>query len=239
MTVREWQPPPVLLAVDLLILTLRASRLHMLVVERGEQPFQGRMALPGGFLQHADEEIVEAAHRELREETALGAEKVHLEQLGTYGTVGRDPRGRVVSVAHLAIAPELPTPQAGTDARDAAWIAVDDVLSGQLQLAFDHDRIVRDGIERARRRFEHSSLATAFCGDVFTMAELQQVYEAVWGISLDIRNFSRKIKAVSGFLLPAGRRTTAGRPALLYRAGQTRTLSPPFMRPAPNCEAEE
>ncbi|WP_320775791.1 NUDIX hydrolase [Streptomyces sp. CRN 30] len=237
----SWSPPPVLLTVDLVILTLREGQLCVLLVERGEDPFAGRQALPGGFLNHAGESILDAAHRELSEETALGAGWVHLEQLATYGDADRDPRGRVVSVAHLAIAPGLPEPIAGTDAAAASWVPVDAVLSGELRLAFDHNRIVADGTERARRKLEFSPLATAFCTDPFTITELQQVYEAVWGIELDTRNFYRKVQAVKGFITSAGsgRKATGGRPAQLFRAGPGTVLSPPLIRPVPSIAKEE
>lgn len=236
----DWSPPPVLLTVDLVILTLREGRLCVLLVERGEDPFRGTLALPGGFLNHAGEEILDAAHRELREETALTAGWVHLEQLATYGDAGRDPRGRVVSVAHLAIAPGLPEPVAGTDAADAVWVPAEAALSGEVKLAFDHLRIVTDGIERARTKLESTALATAFCGELFTIAELQQVYEAVWGTELDTRNFYRKVQAVKGFIVPdgSGRRSTGGRPARLYRAGPEKVLIPPLIRPAPSTTEE-
>lgn len=235
-----WSPPPVLLTVDLVILTLREGDLQVLLVERGEDPFCGMSALPGGFLNHKGEEILDAAHRELSEETALTSSWVHLEQLGVYGESGRDPRGRVVSVAHLAIAPGLPHPVAGTDASDAAWAPAHAVLSGKVELAFDHRRIATDGIEHARTKLEFSSLATAFCGAEFTIAELQQVYEAVWGTALDTRNFYRKVRAAKGFIIPAGtdRRSTGGRPAQLYRAGPKTVLFPPLIRPAPPATEE-
>ncbi|MFD8795274.1 NUDIX hydrolase [Streptomyces vinaceus] len=235
-----WSPPSVLLTVDLVILTLREGRLCVLLVERGEDPFLGMPALPGGFLNHDGEEILAAAHRELSEETALTADCVHLEQLATYGDSGRDPRGRVVSVAHLAIAPELPDPIAGTDANDAAWVPAEAILSGAVELAFDHRRIATDGIEQARTKLEFSALATAFCRETFSIAELQQVYEAVWGTELDTRNFYRKVQAVKGFIIPAGsdRRATGGRPARLYQAGPTTVLSPPLIRPAPSTTEE-
>lgn len=206
-----------------MILTLRDSRLHVLLVERGEEPFQGALALPGGFLNHDDEEILDAAHRELSEETALASGWVHLEQLAVYGSPGRDPRGRVVSVAHLAIAPGLPDPVAGTDATEAAWIPADAVLSGETALAFDHRRIAEDGIERARAKIEFSALATAFCGESFTIAELQQVYEAVWGTPLDTRNFYRKVQAAKGFIVPTGtdRKATGGGPRGCTGPGRT------------------
>ena len=222
-----------MVAVDLVILTLRAAKLHVLLVERGVEPYLGELALPGGFLNNAEEDILDAAHRELSEEANLDSPRLHLEQLGTYGAPNRDPRGRVISVAYLAIAPGLPEPVAGTDAAGARWEPVEEVLSGCVKLAFDHHGILVDGVERARTKLEYSALATAFCGDTFTIAELQQVYEAVWGVELDLRNFYRKIQGVPGFIVSAGtdRRTTKGRPARLFRAGGLTALYPPLVRP--------
>ncbi|MBD2898284.1 hypothetical protein amrb99_72510 [Actinomadura sp. RB99] len=229
----HWTPPAVMLAVDLVILTLRDSRLHVLLVERGVEPHKGAWALPGGFLSHAEEDLTAAAHRELAEEAAMDVEALHLEHLDVYGTPGRDPRGRVVSVAYLAIAPGLPEPTAGTDAAGARWQSTDQVLSGELELAFDHQKIVADGVERARAKLERSSLATAFCGPTFTITDLQRVYEAVWGIPLDPRNFYRKVQKSSGFIIAADtdRKITAGRPARLFKAGPRKDLYPPMVRP--------
>jgi len=233
-TDEDWQPPRVLLTVDLVILTLRNASLHVLLVERGIEPYKGLMAVPGGFLCDETEPVPDAARRELSEEAGLDADALHLEELGVYGAPGRDPRGRVVSVAHLAIMPGLPDPVAGTDAAAARWSRADDVLTGRQGLAFDHQRIVADGVERARRKLEHSALATAFCGPSFTISDLQQVYEAVWGISLDPRNFYRKIQGTRDFVIPVGgaRKSRGGRPARLFRAGPGTSLFPPMIRPA-------
>ncbi|WP_020578424.1 NUDIX hydrolase [Actinopolymorpha alba] len=236
----HWVPPKVLLAVDLVILTLRVSRLHVLLVERGIEPYQGSLALPGGFLNHAEEDLLAAAHRELSEEAGLTADQLHLEQLGAYGTPGRDPRGRVISLAYLTIAPRLPEPIAGTDASDAGWVPTDLALSPRTKLAFDHRQILTDGIDRARSKLEHSTLATAFCGPTFTIAELQQVYEAVWGVRLDPRNFYRKVQNVEGFIVPAGptRKTDTGRPPRQFRQGPRTTLHPPMTRPTDPADKE-
>lgn len=227
----QWQPPGVLLAVDLVILTLRESCLQVLLVERGVEPYRGAHALPGGFLSHRGEDLLAAARRELAEEAGLTSVP-HLDQLRVYGEPGRDPRGRVVSVAYLAIAPGLPEPVAGTDAAGACWRPVDRVFDGRLELAFDHRRILADGVERARAELERSALATAFCADTFTISELQQVYEAVWGIRLDPRNFYRKVQSVRDFIVADGsaRRIDGGRPARLFRAGPGKVLYPPMAR---------
>ena len=218
-------------AVDLVVLTVREGRFLTVVVERGIPPFKGRLALPGGFVL-ANEALAEAAARELAEETGVGAGSAHLEQLATYGDPGRDPRGRVVSVAYLALVPDLPDPVPGSDAAGAGLESVNDLLAGPDRLAFDHHRILSDGVERARAKLEYSTLATAFCPPSFTVAELRRVYEAVWGFELDPRNFHRKVTSTPGFVEETGSRTTrqGGRPAQLYRRGEAKYLYPPFLR---------
>lgn len=217
------------LTVDLAILTVRENLLHVLLIERENEPYRGELALPGGFLR-AGEDLPDAARRELSEETALDGKALHLEQVDVYGAPDRDPRGRVVSVAYLAIAPDLPLPSAGSDARAAHWAPVDKVMG---TLAFDHSTILADAVERARQRLEFTTLAAAFCGQTFTISELRNVYEAVWGMPVDPRNFSRKVASSEGFVLPVDglRVPETGRPARLYRRGQAQVLSPPLMRP--------
>lgn len=219
----------VALSVDLVILTVREGSLQALLVRRGQAPFRGRWALPGGFV-GKDEDVEAAALRELAEETGLSDDRIHLEQLRTYGAPGRDPRGRVVTVAHLALVSDLPGPKAGSDASHASWVAVDEVTARDL--AFDHEQILADGVERARSKLEYTSLATSFCDEAFTVAELRRIYEIVWGQPLDPRNFHRKITGTPGFLEPTGSTTTrdGGRPAQLYRAGHATALHPPFLR---------
>lgn len=219
-------------AVDLVVLTVRDGALCVLVVRRGVAPYQGRPALPGGFVLPA-EDLPTAARRELAEETGIDDSAVHLEQLATYGDPRRDPRGRVISVAYLALVPDLPEPTAGSDAADASWHEVDRLLTRPGMLAFDHHKILADGVERARAKLEYSPVGAAFCPDPFTINELRQVYEAVWGGELDPRNFHRKITSTPGFVEPTGERTTrqGGRPAALYRLGSARLLHPAMLRP--------
>lgn len=219
-------------AVDLVLLTIRESALHVLLVRRGVPPYRGQWALPGGFVM-PDEDLDEAAVRELREETGVDANAAHLEQLASYGHPRRDPRGRVVSVAYLALMPDLPAPTAGSDAAQAAWRRVDEV--NLKRLAFDHDRILADGVERARAKLEYTPLGTAFCAPEFTIAELRAVYETVWSTTLDPRNFHRKAITTDGFVEPTGRSTAGerGRPAQLFRRGPAKVLYPPLLRPPP------
>jgi 8-oxo-dGTP diphosphatase len=217
--------------VDLVVFTIRDEQLCALAVKRGGPPFRGRWALPGGFVEE-DEGLLDAALRELAEETGLADLPVHLEQLATYGAPRRDPRQRVVSIAYLALAAELPDPAAGSDAAAARWRPVVELLAARPRLAFDHDQILEDGLERARAKLEYSPLATAFCARDFTVAELRRVYEVVWGLELDPRNFHRKVTGSPGFLVPTGRSTTrnGGRPAQLYRRGGATVLNPPITR---------
>jgi 8-oxo-dGTP diphosphatase len=217
--------------VDLVVFTIREDELCVLAVRRGVPPYRGRWALPGGFV-HEEEGLLAAAQRELAEETGLEELPVHLEQLATYGAPRRDPRMRVVSVAYLALAAELPEPAAGTDASEARWRRVADLLSGPSRLAFDHSEILADGLVRARAKLEYSPLAAAFCATEFTVAELRHVYEVVWGTELDPRNFHRKVTGSPGFLRSTGRTTTrnGGRPAQLYRRGEATLLNPPISR---------
>ncbi|HEX6788862.1 MAG TPA: NUDIX domain-containing protein [Gaiellaceae bacterium] len=217
--------------VDLVVFTIRDDELCALTVRRAVPPYRGRWALPGGFVLE-DEDLLDAARRELAEETGLDGRREHLEQLATYGAPRRDPRKRVVTVAYLALAAELPEPAAGSDAADARWEPVAELLSGSRRLAFDHDEILRDGLERARAKLEYSPLATAFCPREFTVAELRHVYEVVWGVYLDPRNFHRKVTTSADFLVPTGRHTTrnGGRPAQLFRRGAAHVLNPPISR---------
>ena len=224
--------PPAAVTVDLVVLTIRQDRLAVVVVRRGEPPFKGQLALPGGFVR-PDEGLRHAAARELEEEAGLAAGPVHLEQLASYGDPRRDPRMRVVTVAYLVLAPGLPIPQAGTDAAEASWAPTDEILAGRPgRLAFDHHQILADGVERARAKLEYTPLAAAFCPAQFTIAQLRRVYETVWGTTLDPRNFHRKATRTPGFLTPAGSATTGdrGRPAQLYRKGPAAQLYPPILR---------
>ena len=217
--------------VDIVILTIRDDALCALAVRRGEEPYKGRWALPGGFVQ-PDEDLVDAAARELKEETAVSTGDARLEQLASFGEPGRDPRHRVVSVAYLAVLPNGPEPRAGSDAAGASWERVDRLLRRRATLAFDHFDILAEGVERARAKLEYSGLATEFVDEEFTVAELRRVYEVMWGRSLDPGNFHRKVTRTPGFVERVGRSVTRGpgRPAELFRFGGAEVLYPPLSR---------
>ncbi|THV23527.1 NUDIX hydrolase [Glycomyces paridis] len=221
---------PVALAADVVILTIRDGRFAVLLVTRGNPPYEGRHALPGGFLEPG-ETIDATAARELDEETGINPALARLEQIGVYSEPGRDPRGRVVSVAYAAMVPDAAQPSAGGDAAEAHWVALDEARG--TALAFDHDRILEHAVEHARRQIEHTAAAAAFCNAEFTVTELRQVYETVWRTRLDPGNFHRKIMKIPGFLEATGRTAVreAGRPATLYRADPKRPLALPFPRP--------
>jgi 8-oxo-dGTP diphosphatase len=229
------QFPAFAVTVDVVVLTMSEGLLHVLLVCRGEAPFEGMWAIPGGF-KRPTETLDDAATRELAEETGVDAASL-LTQFGAYGDPGRDPRMNVVTIAYLAVVRDVGMVVAGSgsDAAAAALIPVSDVLNGKIDLAFDHREIVRDAVERVRVDLELTGIATAFVGPTFTLAELRAVYEAVWGVQLDGANFRRSVLAESGWVIPTGRRarpgSTGGKPAELYRAGRMWRLGGPIRYP--------
>jgi 8-oxo-dGTP diphosphatase len=226
------QFPPFAVTVDVVVLTISDGRLHVLLVCRGIPPFEGMWAIPGGF-KRPTETLDEAAQRELVEETGVHGRGV-LRQFGAYGDPGRDPRMDVVTVAYLAVLREVGEVAGGTDAAGAALIPVSEVLDGKIKLAFDHERIVRDAVERVRVDLERTGIATAFLGRTFTLAELRAVYEAVWGLRLDPPNFRRSVVSEDGWVIPTGRRarpgSAGGKPAEIYRAGRMWKYGSPIRR---------
>lgn len=248
--------PPFALTVDLNIFTIREGLLTVLLVERGDHPYKGYWALPGGHVSHGHESAEQAAERELGEETGLDWTTIggHLEQVGTYTEPDRDPRIRaglhVASVAYVALAPNLPNPTAGTDAARARFWPVEDLdLDAQRAawlrrrpyrghaptLAYDHALILSHALERIRSKLEYTTLAAQFVTEPFTLADLRRVYEAVWGNAPDLANFRRKILKTPGFVIATNEHRAAasergGAPPLLYHRGEARWINPPFSR---------
>ena len=222
----EYPRPAV--AVDMVVMSVVDVDLKVLLVRRGVEPFKGRWALPGGFVRVGEddeskgEDVDAAAHRELREETGLVESDVFLEQLYTFGRRGRDPRGRVISVAYYALVPSdlLPRVRAGDDAADARWFSTSKLPAKRL--AFDHDEILGVALERIRGKIEYDlRLAMSLVPGSFTKAELRRVFEVVSGQAYDKSNFNKRFNRMleDGTITDApGRRAPPGpgRPAHLY-----------------------
>ena len=201
-------------AVDIAVFAVREGRLQALLVRRGVPPYEGRWALPGGFLRE-DEDLEAAARRELRDET--GVKAAFLEQLATFGAPRRDPRGRVLSVAYLALLPldaaAASAPAGGSDAAEAAWFD-----AGKLpSLAFDHADILAYARERLRWKLDWSTAGFGLVPERFTLTELQRAFEAGLGRAIDKRNFRRKVLALKVLKATSGLRAEGlTRPARLY-----------------------
>jgi 8-oxo-dGTP diphosphatase len=197
--------------VDVIIFTLSEGDLQVLLIQRGHPPFEGMWAIPGGFV-GIDESLEDAAQRELEEET--GVHDVYLEQLYTFGDRGRDPRGRVITVAYFALVPSDATQlHAGQDASDARWWSV----YGLPPLAFDHADILEYALQRLRYKLEYTAVGFELLPETFTLSELQSAYEIILGEELDKRNFRRKILSADVIEATGEYRTGEGRPAKLYR----------------------
>lgn len=228
--------PPVAVTVDICVFTIINGELSILLIERGGHPFKGSWALPGGFIE-ADENAEQAVLRELKEETHLNLKPSHIEQLGTYTDPHRDPRMRVISIAYIALLPSPETPIGGDDAAQAHFFSVKDLLDSDegenFSLAFDHETILRDGVERAANKLEYTSLAASFLPEVFTIADLRRIYEKVWNQKIHPANFRRKVLSTPHFIEPVGRKGTSsvgGNSAELYTQGTASLLHPPLLR---------
>lgn len=175
------------LTVDCVVFGLDDDDLKVMLIQRDLEPFAGRWALPGGFV-NVGEAVDEAARRELTEET--GMQRVFLEQLYTFGAPGRDPREHVVSVAYYSLVRLSDhRVQAATDARDAAWFAIDDVPS----LAFDHQTILKVAHDRLKGKVRYQPIGFELLPPKFPLRMLQHLYEVVLERDLDKRNFRKKI----------------------------------------------
>ncbi|MBZ5676901.1 MAG: NUDIX hydrolase [Acidobacteriia bacterium] len=185
-----YEYPRAALTVDCVVFGLDEQELKVMLIQRGLPPFEGKWALPGGFVR-LEETLDEAARRELQEETGLT--KIFLEQLYTFSEVDRDPRERVVSVAYYALV-NLSDHKvhAATDARDAAWFGVHDVPS----LAFDHAGILQMALERLRAKLRYEPVGFELLPKKFTLSQLQHLYELVLEREIDKRNFRKRVLAM-------------------------------------------
>ena len=199
----EGYPSPAALAVDAVVLTVRDGRLDVLVVRSDG----GRRALPGGFVT-PDEDPAGAAVRVLEQKTALT--RLYLEQLGAFAAPGRDPRGWIPSIAHLALVP--PATQPNDD--QTTWVNA----HGRHRWAFDHREIVRAALDRIQGKLWWSNVAVGVLPHDFSLSQARQVYQAIARTTYDGATFARDLKA-TGLIQPTGQTTTdsPGRPAALYR----------------------
>ena len=170
---------------DCVIFGYDAQGLSVLLIERGIEPFKGSWAFPGGFMQ-MDEDAETCARRELEEETGL--KDVKVEQFGAFSDVNRDPRGRTVTIAHMALVKKAEV-KGADDAAQARWFLIDAVPA----LAFDHDRILRVALKALREKIHFEPVGFELMPEVFTMPQLQGLYESVLGVKFDRRNFASKM----------------------------------------------
>lgn len=201
--------------VDVMVFTILEDQLKVALIKRGVAPYQGRWAIPGGFVK-LDESLEDAARREIKEEAGLS--DVFLEQLYTFGAVNRDPRGRVITVAYYALVPgEKLTLSASTDAAEARWFSVEELP----KLAFDHAKIMENALQRLRNKLEYSNIAYALLPEHFRLSDLQKIYEIILGEEVDKRNFRKRMLSLD--LLETTRhidKSGPHRPAQLYRFKQ-------------------
>jgi 8-oxo-dGTP diphosphatase len=207
-----YEYPRPALTVDAVVFGLDGDDLKVLLIRRDLPPFQGKWALPGGFVR-VEEPLDEAVRRELREEA--GISEVFLEQLYTFGDVDRDPRERVVTVAYYALVKLSDhRVKAATDARDAAWFT----LSEARNMAFDHDRILDVALNRLKGKVRYQPIGFELLPPQFTLSQLQKLYETILEKSLDKRNFRKKILGMDFLVaLDEVEKDVAHRAARLYR----------------------
>lgn len=226
--------PRPLTSVDLAIFTVREQQLQVLLVQRPQlagEPFPGLWALPGGFVDiDQDRDLEACARRKLREKTAVTSP--YLEQLGSWGSADRDPRGWSTTHAYFALIPDTEAPAAGANAADAAWFPI--TGNGvKPRLAFDHGEILETAIDRLRSKVEYTSLPVYLLPKEFTLSELQRMFEIVLGREVEKSAFRTRVLAAD-FIEPVPRmREGQQRPAQLYRLQRSsgpvffpRTFSP-------------
>ena len=196
--------------VDIVIFTIQDDDLKVLLVKRNIEPFKGKWAIPGGFVR-IDESLEEAAIRELQEET--GVSNVYLEQLYTFGNPKRDPRGRVITVAYMALVnSENINLKASTDASEAQWFSTKKIPD----LAFDHKNILNYSLKRLKWKFEYTTVAFSMLPKKFTISQLQDIYEIVFDKEFDKRNFAKKILLLEVLKEEGIKKDVSHRPPMLY-----------------------
>jgi 8-oxo-dGTP diphosphatase len=201
--------------VDVVVFSVVEGELRTILIKRGQPPFQGHWALPGGFVK-MDETLEDAALRELEEETGIKPDDVYLEQLYTFGEPKRDPRTRVITVAYFALVDSSkiqPFVTGNEEIREVNWSSVHDPPSN---LAFDHRKILDYALKRLKYKLEYTAVGLELLPETFTLTDLQNLYEAILNEKLDKRNFRKKILSM-GIVQPTrGYKKGGHRPAALY-----------------------
>ncbi|WP_275096013.1 NUDIX hydrolase [Sedimenticola hydrogenitrophicus] len=208
----QYQYPHPAVTTDVAVFALRDQQLQLLLIRRAQEPYKGRWALPGGFLE-IDEDLDSCAKRELEEET--GVADLYMEQLYTFGRPDRDPRERVISVTYYAlVSADKLSLSPGSDAAEAAWFP----LRRLPELAFDHAEIIHLARERLAAKTHYSTIAFQLMAETFTLSELQSVYEILRNEKLDKRNFRKWALSLNRLEEIGGKRRNGNhRPAKIYR----------------------
>ena len=206
--IHKFKKPSV--TTDIVIFTIKENELKILLVKRKIEPFKDKWALPGGFVR-IDESLEQAAKRELEEET--GVKNIYLEQLYTFGNLERDPRGRVITVAYMALinSNEIKL-QATTDVSDAQWFSIKKIP----QLAFDHKKILDYSLKRLKWKFEYTTVAFSLLQKKFALSKIQKIYEIIFGKKFDKRNFNKKILTLNILKEEGINKDVPYRPPMLY-----------------------
>lgn len=202
----------ILIAVDGIVFTILKQKLHILLIQRAIEPFKDMRALPGWFVLDT-ENLDQAAYRELEEETNVS--NAYLEQLYTFSSVDRDPRGRVIATAYMALLPYAQFDiKSWTDAKNAQLFPIDALP----KLWFDHNEVISYAIKRLQRKLEYTNVAQYLLPKTFTLTDLQEVYQIVFGKEFDTRNFRKKLDKLD-IVEETGERVIRGahRPAMLYQ----------------------
>jgi 8-oxo-dGTP diphosphatase len=200
--------------VDPIIFAIEDNQLKVLLVKRGTDPYKGKWSIPGGFV-NIDESLEEAAHRELEEET--GVKNVYMEQLYTYGKPKRDPRYRIISVAFFALIDHtklnMTQPSKGNEIIKSEWFPINKLP----ETAFDHKEMIGYAHQRLKYKLEYTSVGLELLPDLFSLTDLQNIYEVILGEKLDKRNFRKKIFSLGILKATNQFRMGSHRPARLYK----------------------
>lgn len=202
---KYWHPA---VTTDAVVFGFDGEQLNVLLIERGNEPYLGSWALPGGFIKEDDKSAEDSVYRELHEETNV--EDIYLEEFKTFSEAGRDPRERVITIAFFAlVVKDKYVIKGGDDARKAEWFPVDKLP----ELAFDHKKIIDEALERLRHRIHFEPIGFHLLDKEFTMPQLQNIYISILNPErndtrlLDRRNFAKKMIKL-GYIKETGEKIT-------------------------------